>query len=35
MDPRETPPLDRAVSELVALAEKSVQPTPPEQLTRR
>jgi ferric-dicitrate binding protein FerR (iron transport regulator) len=36
MEPFETPPpLDRAVSELVALAEKSVQPTPPEQLTRR
>jgi TolA-binding protein len=35
MDQREGAPLDRAVSELVALAEKSVQPTPPEQLTRR
>jgi ferric-dicitrate binding protein FerR (iron transport regulator) len=35
MDPSEPPRLEPAVSELVALAEKSVQPTPPDQLARR
>jgi ferric-dicitrate binding protein FerR (iron transport regulator) len=35
MDPIERTELDRSVRELVALAERSVQPTPPEQLARR